>query len=298
MGRSLRSVVTVFISIFVVCSASWMFLRSNAISKPLKPAFAHTFNEIHRAGSPALFLQFQTIADDQSSALAELSELAERAQSATGSGLWLDIRLVRTGELVISASDQLRNGKPVELASIEECLAQGLVTLKEAAPVLKETFVTLNLIARRPGLPTKLFEVWGEGKLLPLDRTLVQSESDGILKELREQAPKAFFGSSQATLIQLEMLSTLGLQGLSDLKADALVSLIEEPAKRDGAASMIPRLRDSTLAEAHRRGLKRYAGPVRTREAAKELQAAGYDGIILTERGIWEDLLDERHLLQ
>lgn len=296
MNRSLRSVVTVVVSIFIACFGSWLFLRSNATSKPLKPPFAHGFNKIHGEGYPALFLQFQKPSTGSSTALDDLRELAGRARSTLGAGLWLDVRLAGSGELVVSSSDLLGNGKPVEIASLDECHADGIVTLTEAAPSIQNSYVVLNLIARRPGLPTKLFEIWGDGKPLSFDWTLVQSESDGILKELREQAPKAFYGSSQATMIQLEILSTLGLEGLPDLKADALISMIEEPAKNNSVA--IPRLRDSTLKEAHRRSLKRYVGPVRTREVAVPLLAAGYDGIVLTERGIWEDLLDERHLLQ
>ena len=297
MNRSLRSVVTVVVSIFIASFGSWLFLRSNATSKPLKPPFAHGFNKIHGDGYPALFFQIQKpLTKESSTTLNDLSELAGRARSTVGAGLWLDVRLNGSGELVVSSSDLLSNGKPVEIASLDECRADGIVTLAEAAPSLKDIYIVLNLIARRPGLPAKLSEIWGDGKPLSFDWTLVQSESDGILKELREQAPKAFYGSSQATMIQLEILSTLGLEGLPDLKSDALISMIEEPAKNNSVA--IPRLRDSTLKEAHRRSLKRYVGPVSTREVAVPLLAAGYDGIILTERGIWEDLLDERHLLQ
>ena len=297
MNRSLRSVVTVIVSIFIACFGSWLFLRSNAASKPLKPPFAHGFNKIHGDGYPALFFQFQRPQSKESSAtLGDLSDLAGLARGTVGAGLWLDVRLNGSSDLVVSSSDLLSNGKPIEIASLEECRADGIVTLVEAAPFLKDTYVVLNLIARRPGLPTKLFEVWGDGKPLSFDWTLVQSESDGILKELREQAPKAFYGSSQATMLQLEILSTLGLEGLPDLKSDALISMIEEPSRNDSVPA--PRLRDSTLKEAHRRNLKRYVGPVRTREVAVPLLDAGYDGIVLTERGIWEDLLDERHLLQ
>ena len=287
MSKSTRSVITVLSSVFLACFVSWIYLRGRAASKPIKPPYQHAFLKVHEGRRPIVFLQ----ADDASrSALEGLAQVARENNSSKTStrsaGLWLDVRLNGSSDLVLFKDDVLRSGKPVEVATLDECRAEGIATLSEMAPSLRDTPLVLNLISRRPGMPQQLLKIWGENKPLDVSTAAIQSEADGIIKELRESTPRGYFGSSQATLIQLEVLSSLSLEGLTDLKSDLLISFIKE--------GQGPRIRDSTLREAHRRGLKRYAGPVESRSDADALLAVGYDGLILTERGIWESLLDVR----
>jgi hypothetical protein len=276
MNRSLSSLLIVVGSLFAAFLATWLYLRTKAESKPVKAPFEHAFiQSAHGNGQKLLILRAQS-----PQAAAALPNGNERFSTA----LWLDVRLGGENQLVVSTLETLPtgpvHGKPIEIASRAECRDAGLAELSDFYKLAKSHLLILNLISRRPGLSNIVREVWGDEKPLSISSVLMQSESDGTLKELRDAEPRGLYGSSQATLIQIEILSTLGLDGLMDLKADVLISAIEE--MRDG--KLIPRVRTSTLSEAHRRGLKRYAGPTQTKEAAQELLNAGYDGVLIEPR--------------
>ncbi|CAN5601985.1 hypothetical protein BH10BDE1_BH10BDE1_20690 [soil metagenome] len=282
MNRSLGAVLIVLGSLFAAFLTAWLYLHSKAESKPVKTPFEHAFLQAaHSGGQKLLILRAQTPAD-----AAKLEKSDEKYSTA----LWLDVRLGGESQLVVSQSETIQNGpvkgKPVEIASTEECRAAGLYDLTDFFRIAKDRLVILNLISRRPGLSNRILEVWGDEKPLSVAKVLMQSEGDGTLKELRDAEPRGLYGSSQSTLIQLEILSTIGLDGLMDLKADVLVSALEEFL--DGAT--VPRLRVATLREAHRRGLKRYAGPTRTKESAQELLNAGYDGVLFEQREVLDSV--------
>lgn len=280
MKRSLSSVAMVLFSLFVAFGGTWLYLQGKASSKPLKTPFEHPFlKTIHEDGKPALFVRIQTPA--------ELQNLPKTTPGGRFKvGAWLDIRLAGSNQLVVSADEVLPKplGMPVEVASSEQTKQAGLHELSEFYDGLKDRPAILNLIARRPGLSEKILAIWGDGKPLSVSSTLIQSEGEGHLKELREAQPRGLYGSSQGTLIQLEVLSSVGLEGLMDLTSDVLVSAISE--LRHG--TYVPRIREATLLEAHRRGLKRYAGPASSKETVDELLNAGYDGIVIDNRAILE----------
>jgi glycerophosphoryl diester phosphodiesterase len=205
-------------------------------------------------------------------------------------GFWLDVRLTGDGNLFVSHHELLKSGpaagKPIELATKAECQAAGLFELTEFTVSMSNRPTVINLISRRPGLALRFLEKWGtEENKIPLRSTVAQSESDGTLKELREAQPRGLFGSSQAVLIQLEILSALELQGLAELKSDILISDIEERRISDhqdkkNLAPFQPRLRLATLVESKRRGLKRYAGPTSELSTAESMFKNGYDGVL------------------
>ncbi len=87
----------------------------------------------------------------------------------------------------------------------------------------------------------------------------------------------------------MELLSNIGLAGLMELKADMLVSSTVELEHGGG---FVARIREATLEEAHRRGLKRYAGPTKTKESAQELFTLGYDGVLIEGRQTLNQLLE------
>lgn len=296
MSRSARSVITVLISVFIACFVTWIYLRGKAAAKPIKPAFNHSFLKIHDGGRSAVFLQLPNSNDG-----ATIEALAEDVRSTNASptaphsvGLWLDVRLNGSSDLVVSRTELLKNGKPIEIASLDECRADGVQSAKDViaglshgdSDKIKSVPMILNLISRRPGLPQKFYEVWGVDKPFRAENTLVQSDADGILKEIRDSEPRGLFGSSQSTLIQIEILSNLMLAGLPDLKSDVLVSFNKEVTSQKSMA----RVRESTLNEAHRRGLRRYAGPALSKEEAETLLSEKYDGVIVEDRAIWDAL--------
>ena len=248
---------------------TWLYLHGKADSKPLKAPYDHTFIKLAHADSkPFLILR-----------IAKPNDFKNLKPSV---GAWLDVRLGGENQLVVSTSELLTTGpvtgKPIEIATREDCKSAGLFELTEFAEFLKSRPTILNLISRRPGLSNKILEIWGKDKLLSTENVAIQSESDGTLKELREAEARGFYGSSQATLIQMEVLSNIGLAGLMDLKSDMLVSSTEE---MQHGGKFVPRIRPATLLEAHRRGMKRYAGPTRSKESAQELFKLGYDGVLI-----------------
>lgn len=279
MNRSLVSLLTILGSLFVACFVTWLYLHGKALSKPVKTPFDHPFIRLaHRGDKRVLFLRVSTPQDAD-------SVLNSKFENA---GAWLDVRLGGENQLIVSPAELLPNGKqkgkPVEISTRTECEEAGLLKLEDFVEKLRGRPVILNLISRRPGLSNAVQQIWGPGKPFSVETVAMQSESDGTLKELREAAPRGFYGSSQATLIQMEILSNLDLEGLMDLKADMLVSSTEEQQH----GKMIPRIREATLLEAHRRGLKRYAGPTRSKESAESLFKLGYDGVLIEDREIFE----------
>lgn len=289
MKRSLSSVFIVVGSLFAAFLITWFYLRTKAAEKPIKTPFPHAFvKSTHGTGQKALLLRTHSPA--------EIS--ARPISSSNGSKysvvIWLDVRLAGENQLVISSEELLTQGpakgKPIEIATRTECKDAGLFELADFYDILRDRPVVLNLISRRPGLSQRILEIWGAksaSKPLSVENVVMQSESEGTLKELREAEPRGLYGSSQATLIQMEVLSNLGLASLMDLKSDILISAIEE--RRGG--EMQPRVRSATLEEAHRRGLKRYAGPTRNRQVALDLIEAGYDGVLIESRETLDSFL-------
>ncbi len=277
-----------------------MYMHSKARSKPVKTPFEHPYLQLaHKDGRPLLLYRIASPADMQAPTHASLAAgETDPKELKPNLGFWLDVRLTGDGSLFISQDELLKTGtakgKPIELATKEECLAAGLHELLEFAPEMKGRPTVLNLISRRPGLALRLLELWGvqdgtkNEKPLPIQTTVAQSQSDGTLKELREAQPRGLYGSSQAILIQLEILSSLDLQGLAELRSDILISDIEERVidKEHGGHTMRPRLRSATLNEAKRRGLRRYAGPTSELATMQAMFADGYDGVLTDSKEI------------
>ncbi len=290
MNRSLSSLAVILGSLFIAFFVTWFYLQGKAESKPLKAPFDHPFLKLAHSASARLIL-FRTSTLEEAALLAAAQETSDEAASTIGA--WLDVRLGGENQLVVSPTELLTSGaakgKPVEIATSAECKDAGLVELREFSAHLKNQPTIFNLISRRPGLSNKILEIWGIGKPFSLENVAIQSESDGTLKELREAQPRGFYGSSQATLIQMELLSNIGLAGLMDLKADMLVSSTVE---MEQSGESVARVRDATLKEAHRRGLKRYAGPTKTKESAQELFTLGYDGVIIEGRQTLDQILE------
>ncbi len=282
MNRSLSSFAVVVGSLFVASFVSWLYLHGKAESKPLKPPFDHAFLKLAHPADARMIL-FRISTPDEAALVAKAQQ--KPRETAYTIATWLDVRLGGENQLVVSPSEILMSGKakgkPIEIATLEECKDAGLPELGEFAERLKNRPAIFNLISRRPGLSNKILEIWGIAKPFSLESVAIQSESDGTLKELREAQPRGFYGSSQATLIQMELLSNIGLAGLMELKADMLVSSTVELEHGGG---FIARIREATLKEAHRRGLKRYAGPTKTKESAQELFTLGYDGVLIEGR--------------
>lgn len=285
MKRTLNSLLLVALSLIATLGGGWMYFHSKARSLPTKTPFDHPFLHLaHKNNWPIILFRTNLPTEDPTKLAADLHTKIDRPASADPTqanvGLWLDVRLSNDGTLIVSRNELLASGpqigKPIELATLQECHAAGLFELKEFTGMIEKFPTVLNLIARRPGLAPRILELWGlPPNPISLSNTVLHSESDGVFKELRENQPRGLYGTSQSSIIQIEMMANLGLQALVDLKSDVLISSTEE--MRPTAK---PRLRKSTLDEAKRRGLKRYAGPTSDPEMLAEMLADGYDGVL------------------
>lgn len=282
MKRTLNSILLVALSLIATLGGGWMYFHSKARSTPVKTPFDHPFLHLaHKDQRPVVLFRTNLPSDNPAKLASAFATKAGKPLADVNLGLWLDVRLTNDGALIVSQNEILTTGstvgKPIELATLDDCKNAGLFELKDFAAGIEKSPTVLNLIARRPGLAKRILDMWGPPPMpLSLSNTVLHSESDGVLKELREAQPRGLYGTSQSTIIQIEMLANLDLQALVDLKSDLLISSTVElvPAPE-------PRLRKSTLDEAKRRGLKRYAGP--TSDPAKVLQmlADGYDGVLI-----------------
>lgn len=282
MKRTLNSLFLVGLSLIATIGGGWMYFHSKARSMPVKTPFDHPFLHLaHKDQRPLLLFRTNLPTDIPHDLTSRFLAKAKQPLQDVNLGLWLDVRLANDGSLIVSRNELLTVGnligKPIELATLEECRAAGLHELIEFAPHIERFPTVLNLIARRPGLAKRILDLWGPPPMpLSLANTVLHSESDGVLKELREAQPSGLFGTSQSSIIQIEMLSNFGLQALVDLKSDLLISSTEELRPTPE-----PRLRKSTLDEAKRRGLKRYAGPTSDPSKVIEMLADGYDGVLI-----------------
>jgi hypothetical protein len=282
MKRTLNSLLLVALSLIATLGGGWMYFHSKARSMPIKTPFDHPYLHLaHKDKRPLILFRTNQPSDTPAKLASEFATRAKAPLADVNLGLWLDVRLTNDGALIVSRNELLTSGspvgKPIELATVEDCKTAGLFELKDFASNIEKYPTVLNLIARRPGLAKRILDLWGPSpKPLSLANTVLHSESDGVLKELREAQPRGLYGTSQSSIIQIEMLSNLGLQALVDLKSDLLISSTVELTP-----NAEPRLRKSTLDEAKRRGLKRYAGPTSDPAKILEMLADGYDGVLI-----------------
>jgi glycerophosphoryl diester phosphodiesterase len=104
-------------------------------------------------------------------------------------------------------------------------------------------------------------------------RILIQSPENGFLKDLRTAQPQWIFGTSQAQVTRLIMLSAIGLQAAAPLKSDVFVM---ETRISD---LTLDRLTKSMIEEIHRRKMKIYAGPGNSASLQQAINR-GVDGLL------------------
>jgi glycerophosphoryl diester phosphodiesterase len=148
---------------------------------------------------------------------------------------------------------------PVKIPSLQEFLAR-----------YPKRRMILNICDNRPGLEEKVIEVIDGQKAG--DRVLLQSDQEGLLRDLREKKPEWLFGNSIVRSTQLRMLASIGLAELAPLKGDVYVT----PVQQD----KMDMLTEPMLHELLRRKVPIYAGPVVNIETGKKLRGQGVQGII------------------
>lgn len=238
----------------------WFTLRLSGNTQSIAPPMAHGFlptqpNDI--------------VAYHPSGVGTTIDRLAGIAQLSSQIVLWLDVRPESDGSLVATAGDEGNSeGQP--------SIAAGDATpLDTALSRLAKNRLILNFRGNREGMIQAL--AGAIEKAHAGDRVLVQSPEDGFLKSLREGKPEWLYGTSSAALTLFVMLSSIGLESITPLKADVLV--VESHLKDHN----LDRFSDDMIKEAHRRRMKIYAGPVVRFEDALTLWHRHVDGVLTPE---------------
>lgn len=271
INKSIKSLIITAIGLAMVIFLAWFWAYQRGLS--IKPEAPH--QSAFLAGPhPRLFMSWDPELD-----LSSLNQKLEKLQLTevpVWPALWICLKLhVVFNPLTPSVPPQSE-------AVVSDCqTGQKIVELENFSYPKEPLPVLLSLDTRQPGLEAAtqnfLKRLSEEQKSL----TLIQADADGVHKALRADFPLLAFGSSQAKLIQLEIAGTVGLMPLVQLSSDAIVSLQTETQIIEGSIKKRARFRDSTLKEAHRRGLKRYAGPAHSLEEARELFRKNLDGVLV-----------------
>jgi len=177
--------------------------------------------------------------------------------------VWLEVR-VRIDGTLVAANDQLGADDAPKLEAVLGTLLQQ-----------SSRRLIINLRGHRAGVHVALAKIIDEAKAG--DRVLIQSPEDGFLKDLRETKPHWLFGTSLPQVTRMILFSSMGLVSLAQLRGDVLV--IETSPKEH----LLNRITDEMIAEAHRRKIKIYAGPVASTEQALQLWRRGIDSVLTSE---------------
>jgi glycerophosphoryl diester phosphodiesterase len=143
-------------------------------------------------------------------------------------------------------------------------------TLKNLLTRFPKTRFILNFMEYTPGLDEEIDTLLTQ--LKAGSRVIVQSEQDGFLRDMRARESMWVYGSSRAQITQFMMLLPFGLAPVAPLKADIYIT--------DEHHKGLDLVDDDVINEVHRRGLKVFAGPVNSADAARRLRSQGVDGII------------------
>lgn len=161
------------------------------------------------------------------------------------------------------------------------------------APLLEDVLrefprqrVIINLVDNVTDAPSALVKALETGS--PDQRILVQSETDVLIKSVKEQKPQWLYGSSIADLMRLMSLESVGILSACPFRGDVLIA----PMKVSGRDAFTAGVID----EIHRRKKEVFLGPL---EDGSEYDAARQhspDAFILSSLELFHALLDQKRL--
>ncbi|MFZ4405296.1 MAG: hypothetical protein ACOYOK_14440 [Pseudobdellovibrionaceae bacterium] len=181
--------------------------------------------------------------------------------------LWVDVKSdVDSGELFLEhPEDRLTHSKN----SAKPAEAQTLVQALQQWP--NQRFI-LNIVDNVMNIH---FTVINSIKDLdPDQRILIQSETDVLLRSIKERKPQWLYGSSRADLMRWLSFQSIGILPATPLKGDVfIVPLNYRPNK----ASLNP----GVIEELLRRNKKLIIGPLKTAEELVQAQNFKADGYVI-----------------
>lgn len=266
---TVRILVLVTFALIIGLGGTWLYLRNKGLSDPISPV-RHTFfsrgERVYLIADPAL----------NSDPIA-LPALEQAAKIHPMMILWIDVQLTNDDQLVVLKLRDLvvpeKGSRLVGLSDfseLQQIVGQPVLKLVDVLKAFPTNRFVLNIRDYRPGLDGKLAQTIDE--LQAGDRVLIQSDQDGILRDLRALRPTWLFGTSQAQITQLLMLLPFGLESVAPMKGDVYVSTSSRGRPNP--------LTKAVGLEMRRRGRVIFVGPVENIVEARQLRALGADGFI------------------
>lgn len=261
-----------------------MYTRNHGLSAPISPV-RHPFFE-RWPDEKHVLIAFQGGNGGPPNSRAAIQAAARLHERMI---IWVDVQMTASGTLIalhetmIGAPSQQ---KPTLVAFMDDAdlgVGDKILTLAEAIRVAPDHRYVLNVREYRPTLDQALVQVVDEANAA--GRVLIQSESDGLLRDVRALRATWLFGTSQAQITQLLMLVPFGLESVAPLKGDVYVT----PAVRDGVSLVKPEV----ITEVHRRGRRVFAGPVNNAAEGESLLSRGVDGLITSQPELFLDVLSQ-----
>lgn len=215
--------------------------------------------------------------------------------------LWLDVRITADRQLLVlgqraeKALVTEKNFRPETWKGpqLSRYQADELRVLVPDLPLFKDFVDALpgvRLIARIVDNVPDADLIFTQGtENLDLDqRLLLQSETDVILRTIKDKRPKWLFGASQADLMRLLSFESIGLAPVIGFRGDVLVTSLTVAGR--------PALNQGVVDEIHRRQKQVYIGPL---EDGSEYDAARQfspDALILSSPELFHTLSDQNRL--
>lgn len=272
MSGTLRILSVTLLFIGTGLLGAWIYMRDSGLSRPISPV-RHPFFDSRTNEGPYL-IAYQggsTTAPNSLDAIESATRLHPRLI------IWVDVLMTGDGTLVahhdISIPRNEANGKPTLVSFMKDAelgVGDRVAKLEDVLRIVPEHRLILNVREYRPTLDNKLVEIV-EGARAG-DRVLIQSESDGLLRDVRKLRATWLFGTSQAQITQLLMLIPFGLEAVAPFKGDVYITAFT----RGGAKLVKPEV----IVEVHRRNRKIFVGPVDDVASGEELLKRGVDGVI------------------
>ncbi len=258
MIQALRNLLIITLLIAAIGMLGWVFMRHNNSVHENKVPHDHAFLR----GSQRDVVAYQLPAAPGQKTYGT-DHLASYMNLPADVVIWLDVRIRLDGTLVAAGDDRDIPDAP-ELKDVVAKLAQQ-----------NSRRLIINLRGNRAGAHEALAKIIEDTKVG--DRVLIQSPEDGFLKDIREARPLWLYGTSLPQVTRMILFSSMGLVSLAQLRGDVLV--IEASPKEH----LLNRITDDMIAEAHRRKLKIYAGPVTSTEQALQLWSRGIDSVFTSQ---------------
>ena len=308
MNGALRRLALVTFAALLCALIAWFLVRRNGLQRPLLEASTHPFLKDLKIGSGGVSGSVSGRANIYRIAYRGIKEFPENTLLGFDEAVAVNADAVLWADVRPSADNELFLYRDIELSKLTEGHgwigytpaseirklnagfkykdkdgANPFLQKKVSIPTLAEFLsrypkrrLILNFCDNRPGLQEKIIDV--VDRFHAGDRVLIQSDQEGLLKDLREKKPEWLFGSSLIRSTQLRMLASVGLASVAPLKGDVYVTEVQVSGNN--------MLTEPMLKELLRRKLVVFAGPVNDQPQARKLIQSGVSGLMTEVREI------------